>query len=250
MARLLFCYKIKWLVVVNLVNEIKQYLKNPDTNRYNFETSAKKVKAFLQVFLLYILPVILLSVLTGIIRWKFSIEFKQVELSDGLFLVFNLLIIPVVEESAFRLPLVYNRISLSISSFFISYFFISVLIARNALDLSNYLLLRFAISIIISFVFLIIIKLRNQFFLNFWKKNNKVIFYIFLILFTIRHFDMYVLNWTMIFLLPIVVLPQLYGGILLSFTRIKYGFLHAVMLHVMVNFIAFLPKIIIYANTF
>ena len=234
---------------MTIINEIIQYLKKPNINKYSFVTPAKKIITFLQVYLIYLLIAFLLSVFTGFIRWKFNIEFKQIGLSENLFLILNLLVIPIIEESAFRLPLVYNRINLSISSFFISYFLISVLISKNALDFSNYLLLKFIISIALSGMFFIIINIKNQFFLNFWLRNNKAVFYVFLILFTIRHFDMYIINWATIFLLPLVVLPQLYGGILLSFTRIRYGFSFAVILHIMVNFVAFLPRIITYVNS-
>jgi len=234
---------------MNIIKEVIQYLKKPDLNKYNFVTPAKKVFTFLQVFFIYLLLAILLSVLSGFVKWKFNIEFKQIELSDSLFLIFNLLIIPVVEESAFRLPLIYNRIRLSISSFFISYFFVSFLIARNAIDFSNYLLLRVVFSITIFLLFLIITNIYNKVFSIFWEKNKKAIFYFFLILFTIRHFDMYQINWETIFLLPVLVLPQLYGGILFSFTRIRYGFLYAVILHILVNFIAFLPRIIAFVNS-
>jgi len=110
------------MVVMNIVSEIKHYLKEPNTIKYNFRTPAQKGKAFLQVFLLYLFPVLFLSIITGIIRWIFNIEFKPIKLSTELLLVCNLFIIPFIEELTFRLPLIYNRIYLSISSFFISFF--------------------------------------------------------------------------------------------------------------------------------
>jgi len=59
---------------------------------------------------------------------------------------------------------------------------------------------------------------------------------------------MYVLDWNTVLLLPLLALPQFYGGILLSFTRIKLGFMYAVLLHLLVNLIAFSPVIFLYAN--
>ena len=69
-----------------------------------------------------------------------------------------------------------------------------------------------------------------------------------LILFALRHFDMYVIDWISVALLPVFVLPQLYEGIFLSFTRIRFGFLYAILLHMLINFTASIPNIVMYAS--
>lgn len=73
-----------------------------------------------------------------------------------------------------------------------------------------------------------------------WFKESKVFPFVFYMLtgaFGFMHITNYEMNTQTILLSPILVSPQLSAGLLLGFTRIKFGLLYAMALHAMYNLV-------------
>ncbi len=231
--------------------EIQKYLKNPDIDKHDFEILAEKIFSFLRVFLNYFLIVFGISIITGILRIAFRIEYIPNDLDDLTFVLINILAFPVLEETAFRLSLVYKRLNLTLSTLLIFYYSISILLAGSVIDISNEIILRVGLSVFVAIlVYLILgIKTVGTRVNHFWNKHRKIVLYTLLLFFTFRHLDFYALKPVVLILSPILLLPQFVGGIFLSFTRIRFGFIYAILLHTMINILAFAPRLIShYAN--
>ncbi len=72
--------------------------------------------------------------------------------------------------------------------------------------------------------------------------NYKLFFYIFLLLFVLRHTDNYQSNLVTIIFFPILLLPQFIGGFLMSYTRLKISFFSSILFHSLINLVIYLPQ--------
>lgn len=73
-----------------------------------------------------------------------------------------------------------------------------------------------------------------------WFKNSTFFPYIFYLLtlgFGFMHITNYEMNTQNLLLSPILVAPQLVAGILLGFTRVKFGLMYSILLHALYNLI-------------
>ncbi|MDE5423508.1 CPBP family glutamic-type intramembrane protease [Ancylomarina sp. DW003] len=144
---------------------------------------------------------------------------------------------PIIEELAFRLPLIprYKYISFSLSIFIIAigksiwgtnYGYELYLLALPTFGLAHYIF-------------------KDKSFNT--TKQLKLIVHISVILFAFMHiFNFIDVEFWMYFIFPILTAPQILMGYILSFTRLKYGFLYGVILHMLINFTLNLPLVIKY----
>jgi len=235
---------------MSTLNEIRQFLISPDELKYTFNSSGAKIVKFIKLFgINLVLGFVILSTLTGLIRLNFEIHFKPIDISLINLWFANLLIIPVLEEVAFRLSLKLNIINLSLSVSVISFIVVSYVLRIDIINFNQNLLLRLAVALM-GFVTTYLLLRNKRIFENItkvWKNSYKLIFYLFLFLFVIRHIDSYELNVITLLFLPMLLTPQLVSGIFLSFVRIRLGFIYSIVFHMFINVFSSLPQIIIYA---
>ena len=149
---------------------------------------------------------------------------------------------PIMEEVIFRLPLIFDPVNISLS--------ISVLIALIVHKVSNGILpiLTFLMLFFLLNRLAIIYKLN---FLSFWKKNFKYIFYLLSLTFGLVHISNYKYVVLFLYLMaPILILPQLLLGFLLSYTRLYYkkGFLICILIHCLMNLVSMSVYLLEYCN--
>lgn len=144
---------------------------------------------------------------------------------------------PLIEELISRLYLDIKKITIQITM--ISIFLLLFKFNNLALDFKSF---SYLVIIIILFAFLTLInqKTITKFGVNYYG----YIFYFSSITFSFLHFSNFtsVLNDCYLWLLPILVLPQLVMGIFFGYIRIKLGFLWGLLLHICMN----LPAVLIY----
>jgi len=104
----------------------------------------------------------------------------------------------------------------------ISFIIISYIYRIDFIDYKQNLLVRLLISLVILFVTYTLTgnKVVYDKINKCWKINYKIIFYLFLILFILRHFDSYEINLVTLLFFPILVSPQLVSGFFMLFVRI------------------------------
>ncbi len=238
------------MVGIRVVPELMKFLKKPDTQKLHFETTFIKLTTFMYIYLICLSTIFIISILTGFIRLIMHIEFQPFTTQKVYFWLINLLLMPIFEESAFRLPLVYSKVNISISILLLTYAFLSYVLHGSLLNSEN-IIQRVGISVFIAIlVFFVLGFVSNKLSLaTFWIKNMKGIFYIYLFIFSLRHIDSYILTPLCLTFIPILLLPQIISGIFLSFVRLRFGFHFSIIFHVLINVIAITPQILIlYAN--
>ena len=162
-------------------------------------------------------------------------------------IIANIVFIPVFEEIAFRLPLRFNKWNISLSVFVIVFYISSYFCGVDPIDINICLFQRILISLFVFF--LVFLFLSGNYFSetvnHFISKNYKLFFYTLLLLFTLRHIDSYQLSLNTLLFLPLLLLPQLFGGFLLAYTRLKINFFSAILFHFLINLISFSPQLIL-----
>lgn len=227
---------------------IFEYIKLPDITKIEFKNSSQKSRVFFKFFFINLLIVALISIVTGFLRIRFNISFKETHTQIPMIWILNLTMIPVLEEIAYRLPLVYKKGNIILSSVVIAYFISSLFFADGAIDISSNLYVRLCIMFVIGLLLFLLFQ-RKSFenkILTFWTKQPRIIFYTYLTLFTLGHLDNYILDLSVLILFPILLLPQFIGGVFMSFVRTKFGFSYTILFHILINVFAISPQIVMY----
>ncbi|WKK85248.2 CPBP family glutamic-type intramembrane protease [Marivirga arenosa] len=185
--------------------EYVAFLKNPEPNPNksadDSESKWSKLFIFLLIDAILISPILFLLYILE--------EFSNIDLNNHsvsnianeygiiILILAGGILSPLIEEIIFRLPLHYKR---------------------------NYLF---------KFIGLFIGKERVK---NFWLKHFRIFFYLFVIAFGFVHIfnfqEKSILIWI---LLPLLVAPQIIGGTILGYLRIKLGFGWAFLHHAIYN---------------
>lgn len=220
------------------VRIVYKFLLHPNSNQLEGGFKKKSLE-LLRLLLINLIIVLLLTLPVGILRIYFNLHPIGLEIPLHIFLIINLLLIPVIEESAFRLSLIYSKINLCISFFFICFLISSYIISGGVIT-TDKLLLRGAVSIAASSVLYLMLNLSSvdRIVATFWERNFRVIFYFFLTLFVLRHLDEYVFSFQELAVVLIILTPKFVGGVFLSYSRIRLGFTYGVLLHIIINAIS------------
>lgn len=228
---------------VSLFKDVLDFIKKPHQN-IDLEKSTKlKICDTIGLFILkmiLLIPVILFFALVydpeNIQSSNMAERFSPIAL-----LLIGGLILPLVEEVAFRLSLLFNSIYFSLSSSALMYYFLTKAIFYtkiSAADESFFLRILIALSFGV-FIFLILnIKTVKEKVAKFWISNFRSIYYISCVIFAWMHISKYELIWINIFLLPILTLPQLLSAIIYGYTRVSFGFKYPLILHISMNIVS------------
>ncbi len=141
------------------------------------------------------------------------------------------LIIPLIEEIIFRLFLVTTKLNLLLTSSFILFLFFNKSffnIQYNSYITYLYLVIIIIINILLNKKIFIIQKIINKR-INYFSTMSFLLFG-FVHIMNIRE-----LNFSIFFLYPFFILPQIIMGYFITNIRIKLGFLWGVSLHSFIN---------------
>ena len=187
------------------LNDLFDFLKNPKDEQDKDQSTQKKVTRFFSILAIDIPIMILLSLLiNGLVElgWV-EIENHQVQvfiesMPIGMVFLLTVIIIPFVEEIVFRLFLKFKR---------------------------NY-----PLQIIIS-----LFPHSKSSILHLWTKNFRYLFYLSALAFALIHITNFGSIGKIIYLIPILVLPQFIAGLFLGYLRVRYNFMIGYLLHAVHN---------------
>ncbi len=218
---------------------VYHFIIEADT-KHSEEDLKNKILELFRLFFLNFFLVIIIMVPVGILRLKFNLHPQGVDLPLFTYIVINIIIIPIIEESAFRLTLIYNKIFLSISTMIISFIFISYLITGELISPANlYLRLLYSIAIaVILYLFIKVVPKIDSFFSSFWVNHQRLILYFFVFLFVAMHIKEYTFPLQQLPVVLLILTPKLVTGIFLSYTRMRLGFTYSILLHIIINIVA------------
>jgi membrane protease YdiL (CAAX protease family) len=245
-----------------LLQDILVYLKNP----YYKEVIERK-PFFSSLF--HIIRINLLSILlsfgAGIIITLISTKTNALEgHAVGDFIenesllktfIFACIVAPLLEESAFRLWLINKPLQVAIGLFGFLFYFSSSFIPGSIIKsiftsvdsdnpiivLGTYLALFIGgMAILYSIIKLKPVQDKLE---KLYKNKYKWVFFGSAILFGLLHVSNYKFSWVIILFTPFLILPQVFGGILLSYIRVTYGFWRSVLGHFIYNLLLLTPSL-------
>jgi hypothetical protein len=149
---------------------------------------------------------------------------------------------PVLEELAFRLLLRFSRITLA--------FGIPIYLGFLGLFFGQSLTMQYGtLLILISFLLLIGFSLIKDFsrFHTQYTKLYPTLIYATVLTFGFAHLTNFSNPIDLIWLAPLINLPQLWAGALFTYVRVKFGFLFTTAFHMIYNAIAVSPILTLYA---
>ncbi|MDA3942174.1 MAG: CPBP family glutamic-type intramembrane protease [Bacteroidetes bacterium] len=225
-----------------------EFFKTATVSNIEIDERFSKNRVFIFLFIINLAIGILLTGLSGYLRIKFDISFKISTSSVHTIWLLNLLFVPLIEELAYRLPLIFRKRNILISSIAITYIFISQLFSDGIIDINTNLSAKL-LSISLIGTILVAMLSKNSIekkAISFWNKNPRSVLFSYLIIFSLGHFDNYIFSVQLLILFPVLVLPQFIGGFFLSFVRVKVSFIHAIIFHVLNNFLALFPQIVLF----
>jgi hypothetical protein len=247
---------------LNLLQQIVDYLKNPIyKEKIAYQPFFSSLFQIIRINLL----AICISFIIGIAIYTVSRftpdldkhavgEFIEKESILTTF-IFACVVAPLLEESAFRLWLINKPLQVAVGVTMFLFYYISSFIPGSVLKsillpvstISPLLTLGlYLVGFILSVTFFFILakskNVKNRLNILFNYKY-KYLFFGSAFLFSLLHISNYEMSWTVALLTPLLILPQLSGGILLSYIRIKYGFWRGVIGHFLYNTSLLVPSL-------
>jgi uncharacterized protein len=215
--------------------ELIRFLKNPNEEQPNIKTQKRIVDFLILLFLTLVLCYGLMIVLQKFINPPAN---QINDLSFGKLLLFGLFLGPLFEELVFRLSLICSKLNLSISLSLSNTALITTLLDIRLLTLFGGF--NFFVGLCICLIFLNQHPTAHFRIEKFWKNHFAFVFYTSSIAFGLIHFTNYSLDGISALLVAILFsIPQMIGGLILGFVRIRLGFLPVVLMHILFNSVPF-----------
>lgn len=240
--------KLRLINPKHYFNEFKQLSKfiiNPVYNSKKALTIPQKVEGTWTMFVVKFVLAVIVGVSIGIF---YDAENKTTSsmaerFSPPVLLLLSVLILPMLEEIAFRLSLKFKPIYLTLTLGMLGYYITSKAVYHAKFsDIHDH----FVERVIIVFVIMIITyplfshpKIKSNLEL-FWENNFRWILYFFLLGFAWIHIFNYELTLMHLLLMPILTMDKLVSAMCYGYTRVNYGFIYSFTIHMCFNSIGFI----------
>ncbi|EZH74085.1 hypothetical protein ATO12_14515 [Aquimarina atlantica] len=161
--------------------------------------------------------------------------------SPLVLLVVGGIILPLIEEVAFRLSLKFKPIYIALSSSVFSYYALTKIVFQTKISaIDESFMIRVVIAIALGLLLYPVVNSTSikERLANFWRTHFRSIYYISCVCFAWIHITKYELNLTNILLLPILTLPQLMSALIYGYIRTSFGFKYPLFFHMSSNLLA------------
>ncbi|WP_345275938.1 hypothetical protein [Litoribaculum gwangyangense] len=155
-----------------------------------------------------------------------------------LLLLVGGIILPILEETTFRLSLRFNPIYFALTSGTFTYYIITKAVFKSRLSLLDETFwFRIIIGIAVVLIMYLVGRTKNIKIIlqNYWHKHFRSIYYFSCIGFAWLHIFNFELNLINLLWLPFLTLPQLFSAFIAGYTRIAFGFQYPLLLHMATN---------------
>lgn len=226
------------------------FLKSPSITIKSSANHNEKITESIILLILKFLFSILIATLIGAFYEPENLTDKSIaeRFSPFLYLVIAGMLLPLFEETLFRLSIIFKPIYLSFSSACFGYYFSTKLIFNSRLSLVDETFY-YRIGSGVLFGLIIFVILRNNRIKkqvqDIWIKKFRIIYYVSAIFFAWVHIFNFELNHINILLTPLLTLPQLFSGLIMGYLRVKFGFLYPLVFHILTNSILITLSILI-----
>ncbi|MCB2195458.1 MAG: CPBP family intramembrane metalloprotease [Bacteroidetes bacterium] len=201
-------------------------------------------KTFLKLLGILYLVALIPNVITKLLIFNKVIPSNNIELllkeySPLKLFLFGAIVAPIAEETIFRLNLKTSKLNLVIS-LTVTLMYSLFAMFKNSWHYSS------AIILIITYVVVTLIYYSEEIFKIDSQKHFKFTFYFSAIAFGFLHiFNFNDPNYLTFILFPVITMPQIAMGLITGYLRLKNGFVHGVIFHILVNAITILLVLIL-----
>jgi len=164
-----------------------------------------------------------------------------------LLLLVGGIILPAVEEIAFRLSLKFKPVYLALTAGVFTYYILTKAVFKTRLSMiDDTFCYRVSFSVLLIVITYMIVRSEKikTVLSQFWIHNFRLIYYLSCVGFAWIHMFNFELNMTNLLLLPILTLPQLFTATIAGYTRIAFGFRYPLFLHMANNLLVFALSVI------
>jgi len=226
-----------------LLVEIYAFVKAPRPERDSTKTVKTKLYDTIGLFILKMLFLIPVMVFFAFVYDPENVQSQRManRFSPLILLLVGGFLLPLVEEIAFRLSLVFKPIYLALSSSALFYYVLTKAVFNTKISaFDETFLLRVGVSLGFGvLVFMVVNRASIREHLEkLWADNFRYIYYLTCIVFAWMHISKYELIWLNILLLPILTLPQLMSAVIYGYTRVLFGFQYPLLVHITMNTVA------------
>ena len=216
--------------------ELVKYILKPQESLENDKSFYSTILMFFMLIVIsFLLKALSVLIIQSLYNLEVIPEFKRDlgastnSIRNNIF--YAALLFPILEELSFRLYLKRNVINIFISSFFMTYMIVTNFIFQTStFSLSENGLIRILISLTVALLILYIHKMKKI------KLKFNLLYYLSALLFGLVHIYNYdYTNYKVLIFAIIICLPQIIGGLFYGYTRIKYGIIGSIILHMLTN---------------
>ena len=234
---------VKPVFYISLLKELLQFIKNPKLKWRSEKSSKAKVYDTVGLFLIKLVLLLPVALFFALVYDPVNVQSANMQdrFSPLIFLCVGGIILPLLEETAFRLSLRFKPLYLAISISALSYYVLTKLVFSTKMSaVDESFLFRVGISLTIGLAVLPILNSKGvrERLIRFWNAHFPTIYYISCLVFAWIHITKYELSLTNVLLLPILTLPQLISALIYGYLRVAYGFQYPLLLHMSNNLIA------------
>lgn len=248
--------KLKLINPKHYFNEFKQlsrFLINPVYDSNKTLTMPQKIEGTWTMFVVKFILAIIVGVSIGIFYDAENLsKSNMAERFSPLVLFFlTILVLPLLEEVAYRLSLKFKPIFLALSLSVLTYYIVSKGVYHTKLsDVYDHFMERCLISlsiVIVTYPLFSIPKIKKGLEL-FWKNNFRWVFYSFCLVFAWSHIMNYELTLEHLLLMPLITMDKLISGLCYGYARVHYGFIYSFAIHMLNNSIGFIVSMLLISN--
>lgn len=229
--------------------KFKNYILKPVYIGANTNTISQSIGGTWTIFVIKVVLTIIVGIVVALLYDPVNqtkLNWLEIYTTGTIFLL-SMIILPSLEEIAFRLSLKFRPIYVSLTLGVLAYYVITKGVYQTKLStIDTHFVIRLLISVLTMLISLVIIasssKIKNGL-ERFWQTNFKWVFYFFCITFSLLHILNYELNLKHLLLLPLITLPKLVSALTYGYVRMHYGFIYSLGLHMFWNGLAFIQII-------
>jgi len=196
---------------------------------YSRGTKKMSVKVFLMLFLVSFLLSVFFSFLINNFITKIPSAGGDVGVGFFVTLLLVVLMVPLIEESCFRLWLKRGKNNFAFGVLSACFLLLSCVFCSSA---PWGILVLMLLASVVLFLAVLASRLKPRFFL----KHYTAFYYISIVSFGLVHLGNYSASHLVSpFVFPLLAVPYIIAGLIFGYTRVTYGFRYGLLLHAMLN---------------
>ncbi|WAC02447.1 CPBP family glutamic-type intramembrane protease [Lacinutrix neustonica] len=225
--------------------QLFRFVVNPIYNSTQVLTKPQKIAGTWTMFVVKFVLTVIVGASIGVFydAENLTTSNMKARFSPLVLLVLSLLILPLLEEGAYRLSLKFKPIFPAITLSIFTYYIFSKGVYHTKLsDVYSHFMERclIALSVVLVFYPLFSIPKIKHVLELFWTNHFRWIYYGSCLLFAWSHITNYELTIEHLLLMPLITMDKLVSGLCYGYTRVHYGFYYSFAIHMLNNSIGFI----------